>query len=214
MKSTTVFSPSECRTRGGRTLKSLSPSTAIGRRPVASRMGDYGRCQCRRLCNIPPSRLRPLQPMVRPFLEVPSFIRTDMVNSDRIPVPQIGQGSPFTNLATSGERKAVRRSLEEISRNSMKLQNGPKSLQDVGHSVDMLLDGEALPELYVVHLSQDLIAQRSDTHSPLTAANSKRLTTAIGLSLPRVILLPHSPQSSARSQQWCWSHLMLHTNVR
>src|SRR2546423_1648291 len=73
---------------------------------------------------------------------------------DRIPVPQIGHASSSPNLTTSAELKAVRRSLEEISRNSVKYQNGPKSLQDVRHSVDMLLDGEALPELYAVHLSQ------------------------------------------------------------
>jgi hypothetical protein len=69
---------------------------------------------------------------------------------DRIPVPQIGQAATSSSLTTSTERKSIRRSLEEISRNSMKNPNGPKSLQDVRHNVDMLLDGEALPELYVV----------------------------------------------------------------
>lgn len=67
--------------------------------------------------------------------------------ADRIPVPQIGQATSFSSLTTSAERKSIRRSLEEISRNSMKNSNGPKSLQDVRHNVDMLLDGEALPEL-------------------------------------------------------------------
>ena len=68
---------------------------------------------------------------------------------DRIPVPQIGQATNFSSLTTSAERKSIRRSLEEISRNSTKNLNGPKTLQDVRHNVDILLDGEALPELYV-----------------------------------------------------------------
>ena len=147
MKATTAFSPPACRTSGGRTSRLFSRSTAKAVRPVRTRLADCGHSQCRRLSNTRPSRRRPLLLMVRPFLEVPDLAFTDAMNLGRIPVPQIGQTSPSANLTTSAERKVVRCSLEEISRNSMKHQNGPRSLQDVRHSVDMLLDGESLPEL-------------------------------------------------------------------
>ena len=147
MKATTAFKSPECRTSGGKTSRLLSRSMAKAVRPVRTRMADCGHCQCRRLFNTRPSRRRPLQLMVRRFLEGPDLTFTDDMNLDRILVPQIGQASSSANLTTSAERKVVRRSLEEISRNSMKHQNGPKSLQDVRHSVDMLLDGETLPEL-------------------------------------------------------------------
>ena len=140
-------------------------------------------------------------------------LSTDLLNSDRIPVPQVGLASSSSSLTTSAERKAIRRSLEEISRNSMKHQNGPKSLQDVRHSVEMLLDGEALPELYAVHLLQDPEAQKPDLYSSLIVANSRHPNSATSLCLPRPILRPNSSQSSVRSQVWFWTRPMLHTNV-
>ena len=81
---------------------------------------------------------------------------TDSLSPDRIPMPQISQATSSPNLTTSAERKSVRRSLEEISRNPTKHQPGPKSLQDVRHNVDMLLDGEALSELYVMSRTRGL----------------------------------------------------------
>jgi hypothetical protein len=125
--------------------------------PVVPRMANYGHCQYRRLYSI--RHLQHLLPpaMVggpsRSYLPRPE---TDSLGPDRIPMPQISQATSSPNLTTSAERKSVRRSLEEISRNPTKHQPGPKSLQDVRHNVDMLLDGETLSELYVMSRTRGL----------------------------------------------------------
>lgn len=74
---------------------------------------------------------------------------TNIVELDRIPVPQVGQASSHVSLTTPAERKTIRRGLEEFERNSTKRHNGFTPMQEVGQKVDKLLDGEALSELYV-----------------------------------------------------------------
>lgn len=129
-------------------------------------------------------------------------------------MPQISQATSSSNLTTSAERKSVRRSLEEISRNPTKHQPGPKSLQEVRHNVDMLLDGEALSELYVMFSNMRPRGNRSDFYSSLIAVHSRHIISVTGLYLRLPILRLHSSPSLVRSQVWSWTRPMLHTNVR
>jgi hypothetical protein len=124
-------------------------------------------------------------------------------------VPQISQATSSSNLTTSAERKSVRRSLEEISRNSTKHQPGPKSLQDIRHNVDILLDGEALSELYVMSRIRGL----EPTDLTFCSVNSRHTISVTDLGRLLRILRLHSSRSLVRSQVWFWTRPMLHTNV-
>jgi hypothetical protein len=158
MKSCAPFDPPPCRTNADKMSKAQSPLIAKTARPAVPRRASSGHCRYRRLYSIRHSRLLPLPVMVRGPLSRSTWpdLRTNSLSPDRIPVPQISQATSSLNLTTSAERKSVRRSLEEISRNSAGHQPGPKSLQGVGRNVDMLLDGDALSELYVVSRMQGL----------------------------------------------------------